>query len=228
MSRKSFISSAFMVPNDLIDHGHMVSMKGPALACYLFIVRKTRGWNKDQDNISISQLVKATGYNKDSVLKGVDKLVAMGVVERKSFSNQPAKYELTDAIFAVDILDSENIAGENIECAVDILDSTHSKDSTHNNKQKTTNNKNKKSTSSEKNNSKAVSHDSNLNLNLSDKQIDYFANLLANDPNFGSTHAVVGESGKEFAARIKKLMKDPTWVAEHMDDLKAVGFGGVV
>lgn len=86
----------------------------------------------------------------------------------------------------------------------------------------------KKATSLEKNNSKAVSHDSNLNLNLSDKQIDYFANLLASDPMFGSTHAVVGESGKEFAARIKKLMKDPTWVAEHIVDLQAVGFGGAV
>lgn len=88
-------------------------------------------------------------------------------------------------------------------------------------------NKDKKQKDSlEKNNSKAVSHDSNLNLNLSDKQIDYFANLLANDPMFGSTHAVMGESGKEFAARIKQMMKDPNWVAEHMDDLKAVGFGG--
>lgn len=86
----------------------------------------------------------------------------------------------------------------------------------------------KQKDSSEKNNSKAVSHDSKSNLNLSDKQIDYFGNLLANDPNFGSTHAVVGESGKEFAARIKKLMKDQVWVAEHIADLQSVGFGGAV
>ena len=59
--------------------------------------------------------MKGTGYNKDSVLKGCEKLVQMGVIERKSFANQPAKYVLTDSIFAVDILDSENIAGENID-----------------------------------------------------------------------------------------------------------------
>lgn len=137
----SFISNAFMLPNDLIDKGYMAHMKGPALPCYIFIVRKTRGWNKSDDSISVSQLVKGTGYNKDSVLKGCEKLVQMGVIERKSFANQPAKYVLTDSIFAVDILDSENIASENIEGGVDILDSVHSKDSTHNNNSKTTNTK---------------------------------------------------------------------------------------
>lgn len=140
----SFISNAFMLPNDLIDKGYMALMKGPALPCYLFIVRKTRGWNKSDDSISVSQLVKGTGYNKDSVLKGCEKLVQMGVIERKSFANQPAKYVLTDSIFAVDILDSENIAGENIEGGVDILDNTLSKDSTHNNNSKTTNTKTNK------------------------------------------------------------------------------------
>lgn len=134
----SFISNAFMLPNDLIDKGYMAHMKGPALPCYLFIVRKTRGWNKSDDSISVSQLVAGTGYNKDSVLKGCEKLVQMGVIERKSFSNQPAKYVLTDSIFAVDILDSEKNAVENIEGGVDILDSVHSKDSTHNNNSKTT------------------------------------------------------------------------------------------
>ena len=140
----SFISNAFMLPNDLIDKGYMAHMKGPALPCYIFIVRKTRGWNKSDDSISVSQLVKGTGYNKDSVLKGCEKLVQMGVIERKSFANQPAKYVLTDSIFAVDILDNENIAGENIEGGVDILDSVHSKDSTHNNNSKTTNTKKNK------------------------------------------------------------------------------------
>lgn len=137
----NFISNAFMLPNDLIDKGYMALMKGPALACYLFIARKTRGWNKSTDCISVSQLVEGTGYNKDSVLKGCEKLVELGIVVRKSFANQPAKYELTDSIFAVDILDSENIAVESLDSAVESLDSTHSKISTHNNNYKTTNTK---------------------------------------------------------------------------------------
>ena len=124
----NFISNAFMLPNDLIDKRYMALMKGPALACYLFIARKTRGWNKSTDSISVSQLVEGTGYNKDYLLKGCEKLVSLGIVERKSYANQPAKYDLTDSIFAVDILDSEKIAGENIDSTVDILDSALSKD----------------------------------------------------------------------------------------------------
>lgn len=104
-----------MLPNDLVDKGYMALMKGPALACYLFIVRKTRGWNKSTDSISVSQLIEGTGYNKDSVLKGCEKLVELGIIVRKSFANQPAKYDLTDGIFAVDILDSEKNAVENID-----------------------------------------------------------------------------------------------------------------
>lgn len=149
-----------MLPNDLIDKGYMALMKGPALACYLYIARKTRGWNKSTDSISVSQLVEGTGYNKDSVLKGCEKLVELGIIVRTSFANQPAKYDLTDSIFAVDILDSEKIAGENIDSktdlavesldsTVDILDSTHSKISTHNNNYKTTNTKTNNNTREE-------------------------------------------------------------------------------
>ena len=93
-----------------------------------------------------------TGYNKDSVLKGCEKLADLGIIVRKSFANQPAKNDLTDGIFAVDILDSEKNAVENLdskpdsaveslEGRVDILDSTQSKISTHNNNYKTTNTK---------------------------------------------------------------------------------------
>lgn len=146
----NFISNAFMLPNDLVDNGYMALMKGPALACYIAITRKTRGWNKSSDSISVSQLVEATGYNKDSVLSGCNKLVELGVIVRKSFKNQPAKYELTDSIFAVDILDGENSASESLDGAVDILDSLHSKNSTHNNNYKTTNTKTNINTPEEK------------------------------------------------------------------------------
>lgn len=140
----SFISNAFMLPNDLIDKGYMAEMKGPALACYLFIVRKTRGWNKANDSISLSQLVSGTGYGRDAVLSGVDKLVSMGVIERKSFANQPAKYILTDSIFAVGNTDGEKTAGGNNDGVVGNNDGTQSEITTHNNNSKTTNTKTNK------------------------------------------------------------------------------------
>ncbi|HGF9462754.1 TPA: replication protein [Acinetobacter nosocomialis] len=137
----NFISNAFMMPNDLIDKGYMAKMKGAALPCYLFIVRKTRGWNKSNDNISISQLVEGTGYKKDAVLGGVEQLITMGIVEKISFQNRPSKYILTDNIIAVGNTDSDNSAVGNTDTAVDISDSNLSEMPTHKNNIKTTNTK---------------------------------------------------------------------------------------
>lgn len=130
-----------MMPNDLIDKGYMAKMKGAALPCYLFIVRKTRGWNKSNDNISISQLVEGTGYKKDAVLGGVEQLISMGIVEKISFQNRPSKYTLTDNIIAVGNTASDNSAVGNTDTAVDISDSNLSEIPTHKNNIKTTNTK---------------------------------------------------------------------------------------
>lgn len=148
----NFISNAFMMPNDLIDKGYMAKMKGAALPCYLFIVRKTRGWNKSADNISTSQLVEATGYKKDAVLTGIELLIDMGIVEKVSFQNRPSKYTLTDNIVAVGNSDSDNSASGktdtkpksavgNTDTAVGNSDSNLSEKPTHNNNIKTTNTK---------------------------------------------------------------------------------------
>ncbi len=137
----NFISNAFMMPNDLIDKGYMAKMKGAALPCYLFIVRKTRGWNKSNDNISISQLVEGTGYKKDAVLSGVEQLISMGIVEKVSFQNRPSKYTLTDNIIAVGNSASDISAIGKTDTAVDISDSNLSEKPTHKNNIKTTNTK---------------------------------------------------------------------------------------
>lgn len=141
-----------MIPNDLIDKGYMKKMKGSALPCYVLIVRNTRGWNKTTDSMSISQFVEQTGYNKDTVLKGLNTLEELGVISKKSSKNRASEYTLTDNIIAVDfldsekldseILDSENGSGiENLDSkmgsGVENLDKLLSKNSTHNNNIKT-------------------------------------------------------------------------------------------
>ncbi|EYT15513.1 hypothetical protein J595_02520 [Acinetobacter sp. 1592897] len=77
-------------------------MKGAALPCYLLIVRKTRGWNKQADSISLSQFVKATGYNKDTVQKGLLILEEMGVIIRLETDKQINEWSLTDQIITTE------------------------------------------------------------------------------------------------------------------------------
>ena len=134
----SFISNAFMLPNDLIDKGYMAQMKGAALPCYLFIVRKTRGWNKVSDTISLSQLIEGTGYKKDAVLTGLEQLISMQIIKRVSYANRPAKYTLTEkAVVGKTDSKDESTVGKT-DSRVGKTDSTQSEKPTHNNNRKTT------------------------------------------------------------------------------------------
>lgn len=148
----NFISNAFMLPNDLIDKGFMAQMRGAALPCYLYIVRKTRGWNKTDDDISISQLVDGTGYKKDAVLAGIDILLGLGIIEKITYVNRASNYTLTDNIIAVGKTDTDQSAvgktDSKTESAVGKTDKLLSEKPTHNNNIKT-NTKTKRSFSEE-------------------------------------------------------------------------------
>lgn len=181
----SFIPNSFQLPNALIDDGAMVEMKGAPFAIYVVIVRKTRGWQKEMDAISISQFVKFTGYGKDAVIAGAEKLVSLGFVERICRDHQPTLYSLSDlAEREIENL-SENPTTANLSDkttrVVGKTDKSLSENPTHNNNYKTTNtktNSNKeksKKTSSEKLNvfdAKAIELPVNVNRDLWIQYVD--------------------------------------------------------
>ncbi|HEO1832452.1 hypothetical protein D9Y31_16925 [Acinetobacter baumannii] len=141
----SFIPNSFQLPNALIDDGVMAEMKGAALAIYILIVRKTRGWQKETDAISISQFMKFTGYGKDAVISGAEKLVSLGLVSRISRERQPTLYTLSDLAEREISTLSENQTtdglSENTTGVVGKTDKSLSEKPTHNNNSKTTNTK---------------------------------------------------------------------------------------
>lgn len=66
---------------------------------YLFICRKTFGWKKEYDDISISQIVWGTGLKEPTVKKETRNLCQMGLICRKGNSSQhkgslPSTYSL--------------------------------------------------------------------------------------------------------------------------------------
>lgn len=130
-----WIPNSFQLPNALVDDKYLVEMKGSALAMYIFIVRKTRGWQKECDRISLSQFSEFTGYNKDAVLTGVNKLVELGLVKRISFENKTSFYELNDQPLPPENLLSENPLAENPLSAVGKSAKLLSENQTHNNKE---------------------------------------------------------------------------------------------
>lgn len=141
-----WIPNSFQMPNALVDSGVLAKLKGSSLAMYIFIVRKTRGWNKTSDSISLSQFIESTGYGKDAVLSGADKLVELRLIKRVDYQNKPALYILNDLPENVVVGESENPTAEkphaeNTTGGVGKSDQLQSENPTHNNNYKTTNTK---------------------------------------------------------------------------------------
>lgn len=76
-----FIPNAFQIPNSVIDE-LLAKLTCAELKCYLFVVRKTKGWNKESDSISVSQFMEVTGLSNRSVITACESLVQMGLLER--------------------------------------------------------------------------------------------------------------------------------------------------
>ena len=89
-----FIPNSFQIANAVIDE-YLSQMSGNALKCYILIVRKTRGWQKTHDSLSISQIQKFTGIRKEeTVQKAINELIALGLIGKQSRIGLPNEYFL--------------------------------------------------------------------------------------------------------------------------------------
>ena len=77
MSR--LVPNSFQISNVIVDD-LLSSLTGNELKCYLLIVRKTRGWHKESDAISISQFEQATGISNRVVVAACKSLVQKGLI----------------------------------------------------------------------------------------------------------------------------------------------------
>ena len=89
-----FIPNSFQIANAVIDE-YLSQMSGNAWKCYGLIVRKTRGWQKTHDSLSISQIQKATGIKSEkTVEKAINELVELGLIGKQSRFGLPNEYFL--------------------------------------------------------------------------------------------------------------------------------------
>lgn len=69
-------------PNLLFDE-HMKDMSEAELKVCLVAIRKTFGWHKDKDRISLSQFQKLTGLSRQGVIDGIRAAMNRGVLGRE-------------------------------------------------------------------------------------------------------------------------------------------------
>lgn len=70
-------------PNSLFDYWLEKIDSLAELKVTLAIIRKTFGWHKQEDTISISQLMKATGLSRQGVVDGLEAGLKRGLIVRR-------------------------------------------------------------------------------------------------------------------------------------------------
>ena len=71
------------IPNALLDE-HMADMKEAELKVTMAIARKTFGWHKQTDRLSITQLMDLTGLSRQGVLNGIEAGLNRGTIYREA------------------------------------------------------------------------------------------------------------------------------------------------
>ena len=71
------------IANDILEHLARLRIPGEARQVLDFILRKTWGWHKKSDMISLSQFVEGTGLNKAHICRAINTLTAMNLVTKK-------------------------------------------------------------------------------------------------------------------------------------------------
>jgi hypothetical protein len=107
---KDFRYKGFTSPNGTIVPDDVFDVLAPELTeaelrVLLYVIRKTFGWKKNEDAISISQMVngvktrdgriidKGTGMSKSAVWRGANGLVAKGILNRQQSQSENGEYE---------------------------------------------------------------------------------------------------------------------------------------
>lgn len=83
----------FIFPNSIIDE-LLPELSHSELKCYLCVLRKTKGWNKEEDAISVSQFMKVTGLSNKAVISACESLVGREILERKSGDRNTGIYSI--------------------------------------------------------------------------------------------------------------------------------------
>lgn len=83
------------IPNELFDD-YITKLTPTAFVILLVIFRKTIGWHKLEDDISVTQFQEVTGYSRPTVIKCLKELIEKEYITcEKAHGNIPAKYRIS-------------------------------------------------------------------------------------------------------------------------------------
>lgn len=82
------------LPNDFIDQGGIQLVGAPAACLYWCIARKTKGWQKEADAISYTELARLTGFARTTLSRAIDNLLKHGLILAQKNGGRTTFYSL--------------------------------------------------------------------------------------------------------------------------------------
>ena len=90
-----FVPNSFMVANAFVDDA-MNKISDASVKIYLLIIRKTRGWTKESDALSLRQLEKLSKKSRPTVSKCLSELEEVGLIKKHHQSKYGNVYSPVD------------------------------------------------------------------------------------------------------------------------------------
>ena len=88
------------IPNELYDAMLSQKLSITQERALLYVIRKTYGFNKREDMISISRMAEETGYSRRAMINAVHDLEKMGILKlQKTRSGLPTYMSVNDLSF---------------------------------------------------------------------------------------------------------------------------------
>lgn len=102
-----YVPNSFQVANAFVDEA-MSKISDASVKIYLIINRKTRGWAKECDALSLSQLEELSGKSHPTVVRCTKELVKVGLVKKHEQSVYGNVYSLIDNYFVGEYINFAN------------------------------------------------------------------------------------------------------------------------
>ena len=80
-NQSDLIPNSFPLPNIYIDE-IMKYLSGSETKVLFFVMRKTFGWQKERDRISLTQFEKGTGLSRQSIINSLESLVQLQILSK--------------------------------------------------------------------------------------------------------------------------------------------------
>ena len=81
------------IPNSIFDK-YLGELTPSEFSVLMAIIRKTWGWKKTEDRISVSQLISMTSLSKNTVINSIAKLEDIRLISTKKRHNRTTKIKL--------------------------------------------------------------------------------------------------------------------------------------